>query len=67
MTRPASDLLAPATLGRTGLRVGRLGLSSSYGMPAAAVEAAFEQGMNYLYFGSIRRGGFAEALRHLRP
>jgi len=67
MTRPASDLLAPTTLGRTGLRVGRLGLSSSYGMPAAAVEAAFEQGMNYLYFGSIRRRGFAEALRHLRP
>ena len=67
MTPRASDLLAPTTLGRTGLRVGRLGLSSSYGMPAAAVEAAFEQGMNYLYFGSIRRRGFAEALRHLAP
>jgi aryl-alcohol dehydrogenase-like predicted oxidoreductase len=32
-----------------------------------AVEQAFERGVNYLYFGSIRRGGFAEALRNLAP
>jgi aryl-alcohol dehydrogenase-like predicted oxidoreductase len=54
-------------LGRTGLRVGRLGVSASYGVPAAAVERAFEQGVNYLYWGSMRRGKFAEALRHLAP
>ncbi len=54
-------------LGRTGLRVGRLGVSASYGVPAAAVERAFEQGVNYLYWGSMRRSGFADALRHLSP
>lgn len=55
------------TLGRTQLRVGRLGVAASYGVPATAVERAFEQGVNYLYWGSMRRGGFADALRHLAP
>jgi len=62
-----NSLMEPTTLGRTGLKVGRLGVSASYGMPAAAVEMAFERGMNYLYWGSLRRGAFADALRHLRP
>ncbi|HVX66056.1 MAG TPA: aldo/keto reductase [Bryobacteraceae bacterium] len=56
-----------AVLGRTGLSVGRLGVSAGYGVPAAAVERAFEHGVNYLYWGSMRRGGFAGALRHLAP
>jgi aryl-alcohol dehydrogenase-like predicted oxidoreductase len=34
-------------------------------VPAAAVERAFEEGVNYLYWGSVRRGGFARALRNL--
>jgi aryl-alcohol dehydrogenase-like predicted oxidoreductase len=55
----------PRTLGRTGLVVGPLGVAASYGVPAAAVERAFEQGANYLYWGSMRRGRFAEALRNL--
>jgi aryl-alcohol dehydrogenase-like predicted oxidoreductase len=55
------------TLGRTGLEVGRLGMSASYGVPAAAVEKAFEQGVNYLYWGSFRRGAFGQALRNLKP
>jgi aryl-alcohol dehydrogenase-like predicted oxidoreductase len=54
-------------LGRTGLRVGRLGVSASYGVPAAAVERAFERGVNYLYWGSRRTAAFGEALRHLSP
>ena len=54
-------------LGRTGLRVGRLGVAASYGVPAGAVERAFEQGVNYLYWGSMRRSGFADAVRHLAP
>jgi hypothetical protein len=61
-----TSLLEPTTLGRTGLKVGRLGVSASYGMPAAAVEMAFERGMNYLYWGSLRHGAFADALRHLK-
>ena len=53
-------------LGRTGLSVGRLGMAASYGVPAVAVERAFEHGVNYLYWGSMRRGGFGQALRNLK-
>jgi predicted aldo/keto reductase-like oxidoreductase len=42
-------------LGKTGLKVGRLGLAGSYGAPAAAYEKAFENGCNYFYSGSGRR------------
>lgn len=62
-----SMAFAEGILGRTGLRVGRLGVAASYGVPAQAVERAFEQGVNYLYWGSMRRGGYADALRHLAP
>jgi aryl-alcohol dehydrogenase-like predicted oxidoreductase len=54
-------------LGRTGLEVGRLGISASFGVPSAAVEQAFERGVNYLYWGTFRRGGFGQALRNLKP
>ncbi len=54
-------------LGRTGLEVGRLGMASSYGVPSQAVEQAFEQGVNYLYWGTFRRGSFGQALRNLKP
>lgn len=43
-------------LGRTGLKVGRLGISSSYGAPTAAYEEAFEQGCNYFTWGTFVRG-----------
>ena len=65
MSSPAG--FQPATLGRTGLAVGRLGLGASYGVPAAAVERGFEAGMNYLFWASIRTGKFAAALRNLKP
>ena len=48
-------------------RSGPLGISASYGVPAAAVERAVESGMTYVYWGSIRTAAFAEALRHLAP
>jgi len=54
-------------LGRTGLEVGRLGMAASYGVPAKAVEQAFERGVNYLYWGTFRRGPFGQALRNLKP
>jgi len=41
-------------------------MAASYGVPAAAVERAFERGVNYLYWGSMRRGGFGQALRNLK-
>jgi predicted aldo/keto reductase-like oxidoreductase len=56
----------PTILGRTGLRVGRMGIAASYGVPGASVERAFEQGINYLYWGSIRRKAFAQAIRNLK-
>lgn len=56
-----------AVLGRTGITVGRLGISAGYGVPAAAVEQAFDCGVNYLYWGSRRTGEFGTALRNLRP
>ncbi len=54
-----------AILGSTGLRVGRLGVAASYGVPGRAVEQAFERGVNYLYWGSRRSGGFGQAIRNL--
>ncbi len=56
----------PAVLGRTGLRVGRMGVAASYGVPAAAVERAFDHGVNYFYWGSIRRKAFGDAIRNLK-
>jgi len=64
---PAERSFEHAVLGGTGLRVGRLGVAASYGVPAAAVERAFEQGVNYFYWGTLRRGGFGDAIRHLAP
>src|SRR5713226_2331725 len=52
-------------LGRTGLRVGRLGIGSSYGLPAAALEEAFERGCNYFYWGSMRRPEFGRTITNL--
>jgi aryl-alcohol dehydrogenase-like predicted oxidoreductase len=53
------------TLGRTGLKVGRLGVACSYGAPAAAFEEAFERGVNYFYWGSTRKDAMAQAIRHI--
>ena len=56
------------TLGRTGLKVGRLGISSSFGAPAAAYEAAFERGCNYFTWGTFvrgRSGAMREAIRNI--
>jgi hypothetical protein len=43
-------------LGRTGLKVGRMGISAAYGAPAKAIEEAFEHQANYFYWGELRRG-----------
>lgn len=53
-------------LGRTSLEVGRLGISSSYGIPGDALERAFERGVNYIYWGSRRTASFGEGLKRLR-
>jgi len=55
-----------STLGRTGLKVGRLGISSSYGAPAAAFEEAFERGCNYFVMGSFMKGRSKEMITAIR-
>jgi aryl-alcohol dehydrogenase-like predicted oxidoreductase len=62
-----SNSFGTTVLGRTGVRVGRIGVAASYGVPADAVERAFEHGVNYFYWGSRRTEAFGEALRHLAP
>ena len=56
----------PRTLGRTGLKVGRLGIASSYGAPAAAFEEAFERGCNYFVLGSFMKGRSKEMITAIR-
>jgi aryl-alcohol dehydrogenase-like predicted oxidoreductase len=65
MEAPQSSAFASRVLGRTGLSVGALGIASSYGVPTAAIERAFEEGANYLYWGSRRRAAFGQAIRNL--
>jgi len=60
------DFREKVTLGRTGLRVGRLGISSSYGAPAEAFEEAFEKGCNYFNMGSFIRGRSKEMIKAIK-
>jgi predicted aldo/keto reductase-like oxidoreductase len=53
------------SLGRTGLKVARLGVACSYGAPTAAFEEAFEQGVNYFYWGSMRKESMARAISNI--
>lgn len=53
----------PVILGRSNLRVGRLGVSSSYGAPVTAYEEAFEKGCNYFVIGSFPRGRSKEMIK----
>ena len=59
------DFRNSITLGQTGLSVSRLGIGSSFTGSARFIEEAVEQGVNYLYWGSIRRPAFGRALRNV--
>jgi predicted aldo/keto reductase-like oxidoreductase len=55
-------------LGRTGLKVGRLGIASGYKAPTAAIEEAFERGCNYFTWGTVIKGyvpTMRDALRNI--
>ncbi len=54
-------------LGKTGLSVSRLGLGASFGAPSASYREAFDRGVNYFYWGSLRRKEMGTALRELAP
>jgi predicted aldo/keto reductase-like oxidoreductase len=59
------DQFKKTILGQTGLKVGRLGVSASYGAPAEAFEEAFEKGCNYFYWGSKRKSGMLQAITNI--
>jgi aryl-alcohol dehydrogenase-like predicted oxidoreductase len=61
-----TDFSKPVVLGRTGLNVGRLGISSSYGAPAEAFEEAFERGCNYFVMGSFMKGRSREMIKAIQ-
>jgi aryl-alcohol dehydrogenase-like predicted oxidoreductase len=63
----SADFHEPIILGRSGLRVSRLGLGASFSAPTSAYEEAFDKGVNYFYWGSLRRNFMGEAIRHLAP
>lgn len=52
-------------LPHTDLVVGRIGLGSSFGIGPDDVEMAFDHGVNYFYWGSVRRPGFGAGIRRL--
>jgi aryl-alcohol dehydrogenase-like predicted oxidoreductase len=60
-----SDFREAVLLGQTRLRVSRLGIGSSAVADERFVEEAVDQGINYLYWGSIRRAAFGRALQHV--
>jgi aryl-alcohol dehydrogenase-like predicted oxidoreductase len=54
-------------LGRSGVSTSRLGIASSYGIGGDDIVRAFDRGINFFYFGSRRRQGFAEGFTRLPP
>lgn len=62
----APDFTTHRTLGRTGLKVSRLGLASAYGAPSSTVEKAFhEHNINYFYWGSLRTKAMRVGIQNL--
>ena len=62
------DFREAVTLGRSGLKVGRLGIASGYWTPTDAIEMAFERGCNYFTWGTFIKGRsphMAEAIRRI--
>lgn len=60
-----SDFHTHVPLGQTGLTVSRLGIGSSFTKDERFIEEAVERGVNYLYWGSLRRPAFGRAIRNL--
>jgi aryl-alcohol dehydrogenase-like predicted oxidoreductase len=52
-------------LPHTDLVVGRIGLGASFGIGPDDLELAFDHGINYFYWGSIRRPGFGKGIRRI--
>ena len=52
-------------LGRTGLSVSRLGIGAAYWVSEKACRRAFDAGVNYFFWGSLRTPGMALAIRDI--
>jgi len=59
------DFSAKVPLGRTGLLVSRLGIGSAYNVSERACRTAFDAGVNYFFWGSVRTPGMALAIREI--
>jgi aryl-alcohol dehydrogenase-like predicted oxidoreductase len=60
-----SDLGEKVTFGRSGLSVSRLGVGSSFGVSERACKLAFDAGVNYFFWGSVRTPSMGAAIRDL--
>jgi len=59
------DFSGKVTLGRTGLQVSRLGIGSAYGVSERSCRKAFDRGVNYFFWGSVRTPGMGIAIRDI--
>lgn len=60
-----TDFSHRVALGRTGLMVSRLGIGSSYGVSEKACRKAFDEGVNYFFWGSVRTREMGIAIRDI--
>lgn len=60
-----TDFSARVPLGRTGLEVSRLGVGSTYGVSERACRTAFDAGINYFFWGSVRTPEMGAAIRDI--
>jgi len=59
------DFSQKVVLGRTGLHVSRLGVGAAYGVSENACRKAFDEGVNYFFWGSVRTPGMGVAIRDI--
>jgi len=60
-----TSLANKVELGRSKLRVSRLGIGSSFGVSERACLKAFDAGVNYFFWGSLRTERMASAIRRI--
>ena len=60
-----SNFLERLEIGNTGLTSSRLGIGSTFDASTAVIEDAFDRGINYLYWGTVRQPDFARAMVNL--
>ena len=60
-----ADFLDRKEIGNTGLISSRLGIGSTFDASTKVIEDAFNRGINYLYWGTVRQPDFARAMVNL--